>query len=186
MSQVVVIGREFALFQENEMNMKATISALVLAVAATFATANAGQPDKTVYQWLFESENHSTFVELINMSDMKDTWNREDGVFTIFAPTNDAFRRMPSEKLEAIKSDPVKLNQFLKYHMVGAKYGSRDLRTRTSLSMSRRPDGRAAMVSLKTDGAWLMINDARVTGADHWASNGVVHNIDHVLMPAGW
>lgn len=166
------------------MNMKKGIAALVLAAAATFASAKG--PDKTAYEWLQADQNYSTFLGLIDMCEMKDDWNNENMTYTIFAPNNVAFERMEAGQLDSIKNDPDKLKTFVKYHMTGTKYGLGDLRSRNMLTMKRRMDGRAAMVSITMDGAFVKLNDARIIDPENWTKGGVIHGIDHVLMPMRW
>lgn len=169
------------------MNLKTTTSVLVLAAVASFAGASGAPQDKTAYDWLAGNDKYSKFVMLIDKADMKDAWNNENMRFTIFAPMNSAFDRVPQDKLDMIMNDSEKAKMLVKYHMVGgAKYGLTDLRTRNSLSMSRRADGKASMVSITEEGAFVKVNEAFITDPEHWVGMGVVHGINRVLMPMNW
>ena len=100
------------------------------------------------------------------------------GSYTLFAPTNAAFAKVPSDKLAALLGDPEMLSEVLAYHVVGEKANASDLRGASAGTTEQGAD-----VTIKVSGNQIMINDARVVKADIQACNGVVHAIDTVLMP---
>ena len=100
------------------------------------------------------------------------------GSYTLFAPTNAAFAKVPSDKLAALLGDPETLSDVLAYHVVGEKANASDLRGASAGTTEQGAD-----VTFKVSGNQIMINDARVVKADIQACNGVVHAIDTVLMP---
>lgn len=100
------------------------------------------------------------------------------GSYTLFAPTNAAFAKVPSDKLAALLGDPETLSDVLAYHVVGEKANASDLRGASAGTTEQGAD-----VTIKVSGNQIMINDARVVKADIQACNGVVHAIDTVLMP---
>ncbi len=102
------------------------------------------------------------------------------GPFTVFAPTDEAFRKLPAGTVEALlkPENREKLRTILTYHVVAGKVPAEQARTlRTATTVA----GPALRIS--TDGAALRINQATVTAADVAARNGVIHVIDQVLMP---
>jgi uncharacterized surface protein with fasciclin (FAS1) repeats len=120
----------------------------------------------------------STLVAAVVAADLATTLSGA-GPFTVFAPTNAAFEALPAgilEKLLLPKNKAV-LAKILTYHVVGAKVLSTDL-TETDVATV---EGSTVAITL-TDGA--KVNDATVTTADLMASNGVIHVIDKVLIPA--
>jgi uncharacterized surface protein with fasciclin (FAS1) repeats len=101
-----------------------------------------------------------------------------EGPFTVFAPTDDAFAKLPADQLKAILADKELLTSILTYHVVAGKVMAADvvkLESATSLQGSQ-------LAISTTDG--VKINDANVTETDIKTSNGVIHIIDTVLVPA--
>jgi transforming growth factor-beta-induced protein len=100
------------------------------------------------------------------------------GPFTVFAPNNAAFAKLPAGTVEALLADPVRLSQVLLYHVAEGRKRSTDLVAGKLVSLQ----GAAATVDL---GAGVKINNAAVIAADVEASNGVIHVIDTVILPPG-
>ena len=101
-----------------------------------------------------------------------------DGPFTVFAPTNAAFAKVPADQLTALLNDPVKLKAVLLYHVVAGKVMAADVVKLTSADTVQ-----GSPVTIKVDGDMVMINDATVTKTDIMATNGVIHVINTVLLP---
>ena len=99
------------------------------------------------------------------------------GPFTVFAPTDDAFAKIPKETLDAVLADKAKLTAILTYHVVSGKVMSQDVVTMTSA-----PTVQGWSVRIDASNG-VKINDASVVKADIECSNGVIHVIDTVLMP---
>ena len=101
------------------------------------------------------------------------------GPFTVFAPTDDAFAKLPAGALEDLLADKAALTQVLTYHVVSGKVMAADVVNLTSA------DTVAGMpVSIKVDGGNVFLNDAsQVVITDIETSNGVIHVIDTVLLP---
>jgi transforming growth factor-beta-induced protein len=100
------------------------------------------------------------------------------GPFTVFAPTDEAFAKLPAGTVEALLKDPKALGDILKYHVVSGKVMSTDA---AKLTEAKTVQGSPIKISVK-DGK-VYINDAQVTTADIETSNGVIHVIDTVLLP---
>jgi transforming growth factor-beta-induced protein len=103
-----------------------------------------------------------------------------EGPFTVFAPTDEAFAKLPAGTLEDLlkPENKEKLIAILKYHVVAAKAMSKDV---AGMSSAKTVNGQE--LTLKTEGGKVMVNDATVTKADVEATNGVIHVIDTVLIP---
>lgn len=101
------------------------------------------------------------------------------GPYTVFAPTDAAFSKLPKAQLEKLLADKTMLEKVLKYHVVSGNVGSKDV---ASLKTADALNGEKLKV--QTRGKTVRINDARVTQPDVVASNGVIHVIDRVLIPA--
>jgi uncharacterized surface protein with fasciclin (FAS1) repeats len=101
-----------------------------------------------------------------------------EGPFTVFAPTDEAFAKLPAGTVESLLKDPKALGEILKYHVVAGKVLADDA---AKLTEAETLQGKPIAISVK-DGK-VMINDAQVTAADVMAKNGVIHVIDRVILP---
>ena len=100
------------------------------------------------------------------------------GPFTVFAPTDDAFAKLPAGTVEALLKDLPKLKSILTYHVVPGKVMAKDVVRHATAKTVQGSD-----IHIDADHG-VHINNAKVTQADIEASNGVIHVIDTVLMPA--
>jgi uncharacterized surface protein with fasciclin (FAS1) repeats len=98
------------------------------------------------------------------------------GPFTVFAPTDAAFAKVPKADLDALLADKAKLTAVLTYHVVPGKVMAKDVKA----GMVKTVQGSNITVTTK-DG--VMVNNAKVTATDIVADNGVIHVIDTVIMP---
>jgi transforming growth factor-beta-induced protein len=101
------------------------------------------------------------------------------GPFTVFAPNDEAFAKLPVGTLESLSPDQLK--DILLYHVVGGKVMSADAAALDGQSIDTLLEGKQIMIS--ASGGKVMVNDANVVSADIVASNGVIHVIDSVLLP---
>lgn len=100
------------------------------------------------------------------------------GPFTVFAPTDEAFAKLPEGTVEALLADKEKLTAILTYHVVAGKVKAEQVVT---LKEAMTVQGSAVKIKVVDD--QVMINDAKVIAADVKAANGVIHVIDTVLIP---
>lgn len=101
-----------------------------------------------------------------------------DGPFTVFAPTDEAFAKLPAGTLESLLSQPDKLANILKYHVVAGKKASSELKNQMELETLQ---GEELKINIKDQK--LMVSSANITNSDIKTSNGVIHVIDTVLIP---
>lgn len=157
--------------------------ALALPVVAS-NTAQAGgmsKPAGTVVEIAASNPEFSTLVAAVKAAGLVDALNGK-GPLTVFAPTNAAFASLPAGTVESLlkPENKAKLTAILTYHVIPAQIESSALAGKKLTSPATLQGG-----TLAVDGtAGVKINDARVTTADIKASNGVIHVIDKVLMPA--
>jgi len=102
------------------------------------------------------------------------------GPFTIFAPTDEAFKRLPPGAYDALLKDADRLKAVLNYHVVSGYFTTRDMKSGEVATAQGTP------LMAAVSSADVRVNDARVTKADSVATNGVVHAIDAVILPKGW
>jgi len=125
--------------------------------------------------------NFKTLVAATQAAGLVETLNTK-GPFTVFAPTDDAFAKLPKGTVEGLLKDIPKLTAILKYHVVSGKVLAADA---AKLKSAKTLQGQ----ELKIDAAkWhlhknIKINDANVVKADVLADNGVIHVVDKVLLP---
>ncbi len=119
----------------------------------------------------------NTLVAAVEAAGLVDTLKSE-GPFTVFAPTDDAFAKLPAGTVESLLADPEALSAILLYHVVPGKVMAADV---TDGLTAETANG--AAVTFAVSDAGVMINDANVVAADVEASNGVIHVIDSVILP---
>jgi uncharacterized surface protein with fasciclin (FAS1) repeats len=151
------------------MNIKTLLIASALTVAAL------GVQAKDIVETAAAAGNFKTLVAALKAADLIPTLKGK-GPFTVFAPTDQAFAKIPKADLDALLKDKAKLKAVLTYHVLAGKVMSKDLKS----GEVKTVQGSTVMVNT-VSGA--MVNDAKVVGADVVADNGVIHAIDTVLMP---
>lgn len=136
-------------------------------------------PSKNIVENALGSSDHTTLVAAVKQAGLVETLSGT-GPFTVFAPTNEAFAKVPAATLTDLMKPAMKadLTKILTYHVVPGALKSSDLKDGQELTTVQ---GGKLKVSIK-DGK-VMINGANVTIADVVSSNGVTHVIDGVLMP---
>jgi len=119
--------------------------------------------------------NFKTLVTALKEAGLVDTL-KSPGPFTVFAPTDAAFAKIPKADLDALLADKTKLKSVLTYHVVPGKIMSADIKA------GKVDTVQGTQVTIGTQGG-VMVDKARVVTADVAADNGVIHAIDTVLMP---
>ncbi|MGH8831223.1 MAG: fasciclin domain-containing protein [Polaromonas sp.] len=118
----------------------------------------------------------STLNTLVAKTGLADTL-KGTGPFTVFAPTNEAFAKVPAKTMDALANDPAKLKAVLTYHLVPGKLMAADVKNGNSKTVN------GANVALSKAGDFVTVEEAMVQTADISATNGVVHIVDSVLIP---
>ena len=155
------------------------LAVAAVAIAAPAATAAPAQKEAspTIATLAAKTPQLSTLLTLVKKAGLADELSAP-GALTVFAPTNAAFNRVPKTTLNALAKNPAALKRVLLYHVVAGKVTAAKV---VSLKSAKTLAGPS--VRIRVTGMTVRINDARVTGADVKASNGVVHVIDRVLIP---
>lgn len=122
-------------------------------------------------------EKYSTLLSALRTAKLVETL-KGPGPYTLFAPTNDAFKKLPPGTLEALLKDPPKLEKVLLYHVVSGKKMSKEVMTIKSVKTAQGTD---LTIQLK-DGK-VLADNAQLVETDIPTANGVIHVIDTVLMP---
>jgi transforming growth factor-beta-induced protein len=139
-------------------------------------------PSMNIVENAMNADNVTTLVAAVAAADLVDTLKSE-GPFTVFAPTNDAFAKLPDGTVDSLLmvENKAALADILTYHVVAGSYTSADLTDGLELTTVQ---GEKLMFTLNTDGMLEINGSAMVETADVISSNGVTHVIDTVLMPA--
>ncbi len=150
--------------------MKKTLIALALTAGATFAASAADIVDTAV-----KAGNFKTLVAAVQAAGLVDTL-KGPGPFTVFAPTDAAFAKIPKATLDGLLADKAALTKVLTYHVVPGKVMAKDVKA------GRVKTVQGTEVTLATSGG-VTVDGAKVVAADVAADNGVIHAIDTVIMP---
>lgn len=143
------------------------------AAAIAFASFSAQAAD--IVDTAVAAGNFQTLVTALKAAGLVDTL-KGPGPFTVFAPTDAAFAKIPKSDLDKLLADKAKLKSVLTYHVVSGKFMSTDIKA----GKVKTVQGTDVMIA--TTGG-LMVNKSKVVAADVAADNGVIHAIDTVLMP---
>ena len=159
-----------------------TLGAVTVVAAALIApTSAAPSANKTITQVAASSPQFSTLVSLLTKAGLAGELKKK-GPFTVFAPTNAAFAKLPKATLAKVGSDPALLKKVLLYHVVKGKVPAATVVTLNGKS-AKTLAGQPVKISVRS-GKVFLNGSTRVTKTDVMASNGVIHVIDRVLIPS--
>ena len=153
---------------------------LMASAALSFAALMSGcatvSTPVSVVDTIANTPSLSTLSGLITSAGLNDSL-KAAGPFTVFAPSNDAFKAVPARTMEDLAKHPEKLKSVLTYHVVAGKSMAAQVKNSKATSLN------GAHLELSKAGEFVTVESAFVTTADIAASNGVVHIIDTVLIP---
>lgn len=147
--------------------------ALVLCLSAGLAQAG---ERKDIVDTAVAAGQFTTLVSAVQAAGLVDTL-KGPGPFTVFAPTDEAFAKIPRAQLDALLQDKAALTRVLTYHVVPGRLTAADV---TRLDSAKTVQGQSIAIDTR---AGVKVDDARVVKTDIAASNGVIHVIDSVIMP---
>jgi uncharacterized surface protein with fasciclin (FAS1) repeats len=154
---------------------KSLTSAVLLALAAFAGCATRNEP-ASITETAARTPQLSTLSKLINDAGLADTL-RSGGPFTVFAPSDDAFKAVPAKTMAELAADKALLKSVLSYHVVPTKLMA------VEVTAGNLKTVQGANLAVAKAGGFVTVEDAVVQQADVAASNGVVHVIDRVLIP---
>src|SRR5512134_799599 len=157
---------------------KKFLSAAAFAATAATAEAQSVKPTKDIVETAVAAGSFKTLAAALQAAGLVETLSGK-GPFTVFAPTDEAFAKLPAGTVEALLKDKAKLAAILTYHVV-----SGDVRAGQAMKLNsaKTVNGQSLKIALK-DGS-VMIDNAKVVKADILTTNGVIHVIDTVVLPA--
>lgn len=164
------------------MKFRALLAVGALAFASTcsfMATAQDAKKGKTIVETAIAADGFDTLVAAVKAADLVDALSSK-GPFTVFAPTDEAFKALPAGTVESLlePENKEKLQTILKYHVVSGKVMAADV-----VKLTEAKTLADKMVNIKVTDGGVMVNDAKVVKTDIECSNGVIHVISKVLLP---
>jgi uncharacterized surface protein with fasciclin (FAS1) repeats len=155
----------------------ATVAALALAVSVATPVRAAEPKAMDIVDTAVAAGSFNTLATALKAAGLVDTLKGK-GPFTVFAPTDDAFKKLPAGTLEKLLADKAQLTKVLTYHVVAGKVMAADV---VKLKEAKTVEG--SMVKIIVVSGGVKVNDANVVKTDVSASNGVIHVIDSVILP---
>ena len=162
---------------------KSTVLTFALAMLLSFSVLLAGGKDsnkyskKDIVETAVAAGTFKTLAAALTEADLISAL-QSDGPFTVFAPTDEAFAKLPKGTLDNLLKDKEALKNILLYHVVSGKVSSEAV-----VKIDKAETLSGSNVNIEVKDGKVFINDSQVTAADVYASNGVIHVIDTVLLP---
>ena len=149
-------------------------------VSAGDATRNLNTgPKKNIIDTMVSAGHFGTFVSAVHAARLTDELATK-GPFTVFAPTDEAFKKLAAGGYDALVKDAGRLKAILNYHVVSGYYTANAFKPGDLMTLQ----GSSLTVAVKSPD--VRVNGTRVTKADSVATNGIVHAIDEVILPKNW
>jgi uncharacterized surface protein with fasciclin (FAS1) repeats len=136
-------------------------------------------PAKSVIDMVIGAGNFTTFTAGIKAAGLTDTLAAK-GPFTVFAPTDEAFKKLPSDACATLFKDSARLKAVLNYHVVSGDLMAKDMKSGDAMTLQ------GSTLTAAVSSSDVRVNGARITQGDLVATNGVVHAIDEVILPKNW
>ena len=155
----------------------AAVAAAAIGASASASTTSRLGGDKNIVETAVAAGQFKTLASLLTKAGLADTL-ASGGPFTVFAPTDAAFAKVPKATLDALAENPAQLKAVLLYHVVSGRVTAADV---VKLSSAKTLEG--GSLAIKVVDGTVFLDQAKVTTPDVMASNGVIHVIDSVLIP---
>lgn len=157
-----------------------SIALSTAAVIAIASTTVAQAPKQDIVDTAVASGKFPTLVKLVQTAGLVETL-KSKGPFTVFAPTEEAFAKLPKATVDALLKDKKALAEVLTYHVVPGRVLAADV---VKMNGKSAKTAQGQKVKVKVKNGTVMINKSKVVQTDILTSNGVIHVIDTVLIPA--
>jgi uncharacterized surface protein with fasciclin (FAS1) repeats len=147
-----------------------------LLIAAALASLGVAAHAKDIVDTAVSAGSFKTLATALEAAGLIETLKGK-GPFTVFAPTDEAFAKVPKDQLDALLKDKAKLQAVLTYHVVPGKVMAADVKA------GKVKTAQGGEVTVSMAGGGVMVDGAKVVKTDIVADNGVIHVIDSVIMP---
>lgn len=148
-------------------------------LASEQVSTNYTAPTKNIVDTVNVAGNLTTFAAGIKAAGLTDKLAGR-GPFTVFAPTEEAFKKLPPGALDALLKDSAKLKAVLNYHIIAGHVTAGDMKSGDVMTLQ------GSALTAVVSGSEVQVNGAHVRRADMVATNGIIHEIDAVIMPKQW
>lgn len=155
------------------MTRRLALASALIALLSACATTPTPVP---VADALARDPQLSTLNSLVQRAGLTDTL-RAAGPYTVFAPTNDAFKAVPQRTMDELAANPARLRAVLTYHVLPARVTAAEVKVGNAKTVE------GSNLALSRAGTFVTVEDALVQTPDIAATNGVIHTIDRVLLP---
>ncbi len=158
---------------------RTALAAAVLALPAVASAQNGANPAKDIVGVTVEAGSFTTLVAALKAAGLVETL-QGTGPFTVFAPTDAAFAKLPKGTVEALLADKEQLAAILTYHVLPGKVTAADV---IKMGKGNPATVNGQTLAIMVSGGKVYLNNATVVAADVMATNGVIHVIDTVVLP---
>ena len=158
-------------------NLTLALTIAALALGSTVAAND--NHEKDIVDTAVAAGSFTTLAAALDAAGLIETLKGE-GPFTVFAPTDEAFAKLPEGTVESLLEDIPTLTQILTYHVVSGKVDASQV---VNLDNAKTVNGESLTIAV--DGGTVMVDGAKVVTTDIMASNGIIHVIDSVVLPEG-
>ncbi len=148
-------------------------------LAGEQTSTNRAAPVKNVVETMIDAGNFTTLAAGLKAAGLTDILSKK-GPFTMFAPTDAAFKKLPRGAVDVLLKDSAKLKAVLNYHVIPGHVTVRDMKTGDVMTQQ------GSAVTVVVSGSDVQVNGAHVKRTDVFATNGIIHEIDAVIMPKNW
>lgn len=163
--------------KKNNLTILLVAVLMISVISFSFSLDRARMAKKNIVETAIGAGQFNTLVAAVKAAGLVETLS-SPGPFTVFAPTDDAFAKLPEGTIESLLQNKDKLTSILTYHVVSGKVMASDV---VNLNSAKTVNGKKITIMVK-DGT-VMVNNAKVIKADIECSNGVIHVIDTVILP---
>jgi len=134
---------------------------------------------KNIVEMAAATGHFTTFSAAVKTAGLTESLSGK-GPYTVFAPTDEAFKKLPTGSYEALLKDSGKLKAVLQYHVIPGYFTARDLKSGELMTLQ------GTSLSAAISSSDSRVNGARLSKPDSIATNGVIHGIDEVILPKNW
>jgi uncharacterized surface protein with fasciclin (FAS1) repeats len=154
------------------------LAALALAAAPASAQPHTAAPaEPNLVETAVAAGNFTTLVSLVKQAGLAETLSGK-GPYTVFAPTDAAFKKVPKKTLKALGKDKAMLKSVLLYHVAEGRLAAKDVVKRSSIKTIN-----GERVRIRVRGSNVFVNKSKVVSPDVRTSNGIIHAVNRVLIP---
>jgi uncharacterized surface protein with fasciclin (FAS1) repeats len=136
-------------------------------------------PTKNIVDTMIGAGHLTTFASAVKTAGLTEEWAAK-GPFTVFAPTDEAFKKLAAGGYDTLLKDASRLKAILNYHVVSGYFAAKDVKSGEMMTLQ------GSTLTAAVSPSHVQVNGANLTKLDMAATNGIVHTIDAVILPKNW